>query len=72
MFGTVDQGQLTCSSKKCIRYSPGDAEFIDSKTIESSTFPSAAVFYKDSPNVNIQWSGMTAEAAVLREDFTNN
>lgn len=69
-FSTVDQGKLQCSSKKCIRYSPGDVTFIDSKTIESQTFAQATVFYQDSPNTNIMWQGMTAEAAVLREDFT--
>ena len=32
-----------------------DVEIIDSKTIESSTFAQAVVFYQDSPNTNIMW-----------------
>lgn len=44
LFGTADQGPLTCNSKKCIKY---DALFVDSKTIESPTFAQREVFYKD-------------------------
>jgi hypothetical protein len=72
LFSTAEPGPLTCSSKKCIKYSPADVEYIDSKTLESPTFPQSMVYYKDKPSQNIMWAGLTAEAAVLREDFTQN
>jgi hypothetical protein len=47
------------------------ATYIDKNTIETGTFPQQAVFYRDNGD-NIKFDGLTVEASVYRDVYTEN
>ena len=66
-FGTVNDGDLDCTNKECIKM----AEYINKTEIETPTYPQPQVNYKKNGK-NIETDGMTVEACVYGNEFTEN
>jgi len=66
-FGTVYRGDLSCSGNSCTMM----ATYIDKSTIETPTFSQKEVYHKDNGD-NIKLDGMTVEASVYGNMFTEN
>jgi hypothetical protein len=68
-FSTADRGDLQCSGGSCIQ----QATYVDKNTIETPTYPQAAVAFKDNGE-SISTHAMVIEASVTgrNEGFTEN